>query len=176
MNDHEFDEALEAAIGMQAATAPMTSLERPVRVRARLRKMLAEARKDPVAWTRANRGDVERASRRPLIARRLARDVPEFTEGEHAEFLTAYLADPETQVATVGAWDEEKKARWLKWIERAIPVLKVIAALTPPPWNVAVMVLIVVLTLVAERRLQPVELAGIFAPPPAGESVPSLSA
>lgn len=123
----------------------------------RLRQMLKVARSDPQGWERRNREDYRRAASRPLIARRLADELPEFTEEEHAGFLSAFHADDETRVATVGEWDEERKARWLAWIERAIPVLRVIGALVPPPYNLAVFALIVVLTLIKERRLQPTE-------------------
>lgn len=158
-DDNEFDAALTAALTPTTGFTKTGKLKGPLRNRVNklVDRELEKARADPVKWGGENRGVIRRASRRPLVARKLAQDVPEFSEQEHAENLVAFdVGGP------FGEWDEERKAKWLKWIERILPVLKVIAAVTPPPYNLAVIAVIVVLTLIAENRLQPAELAAMF--------------
>lgn len=160
--DDEFDSSLAKVLDHAPVGAKLKKTALPGLGFGKVRQQLKIARSDPQKWAREHRDEVRRASGRRAIARRLNAELPDWSEDEHAEFLSAFQASPTTQTALVGEWDEDKKKRWHDWITRAIPVLKVIAALVPPPYNLAVIALIVVLTLIDERRLQPAQLAEIF--------------
>ena len=165
-----FDSELDKVLRPKAKGKVSGLFKYPARLQKKLDKALAEADADPVAWVGRHREDVQLAARRPRIARKLAEEVPEFTEQEHSEFLTRYLEGTNT----VGM-SEEQKAKWHLWINRVIPVLKVISAVVPPPYNLAIIALIVVLTLIDQNRLQPAELAAVFNPAPLPESTPALA-
>lgn len=57
---------------------------------------------------------------------------------------------------TVGMSPEQKK-KWHDRIQRWLPILKVIATFTPPPYNLGVIGFIVLLIWIDENRLKPAE-------------------
>lgn len=157
MTAADFDAVLDKALAPKVGGKVKPGVaRRRGRISRMVDEQLALARVDTDGWIAANREGINLAARRPRIAKKLAEDVPEFSEAEHAEFMTA-LAD-----GKVGEWSEEKKAKWHLWVTRIIVVLKVVATFTPPPYSLAIVALIVLLTLIDERRLQPAELAGIL--------------
>ena len=163
MDDLEFDAALEAALMPKAGAALHVGGPLRNRVKKLVDRELTKARIDPAGWAAENRAAIRCASRRPMIRAKLAQDVPEFTESEHGEFLTAFETG-----GWIDDWSPERKEKWHVWIGRVLPVLKVIAALTPPPYNLIPIALIVILTLLDERKLKPqelTELAATFAVP-----------
>lgn len=169
MKDEDFDQALVAVSLPKNRQRIFRG-----RIQRRLDEQLTLAMADPEGWTRANREGIRRTALRPRVRERLNEECPEFTDAEHGEFLAAFVEHGVN--APVGEWSDEKKAKWHKWIQRAIPVLKVIAAIVPPPYNLAVIAFIVVLTLIDKNRLTPKQLATIMIPDSTGESaVPAIA-
>lgn len=153
MLESDFDNVLAVSLGTKKLTRKFRG-----RLQRRLDEQMALAVADPQGWTRTNADKIRMAGRRKRIRERLEEELPEYSAQEHDEYLTAYLGDGPPR-----EWSEEKKAKWHAWIQRAIPFLKIFSAVTPPPWNLAIIALIVFLTLIDQRRLQPAELAALLA-------------
>lgn len=119
---------------------------------------MAKAIADPLAWARQNKDAMRRAMRRPGV-RILLRRHPEARRQLH--FDDAEAIEGLVSNGMVGLTDEQKK-KWYDRIQRALPVLKIIAEFTPPPYNFAVIGVTILLILIAENRLKPDTLAAIF--------------
>jgi hypothetical protein len=136
-------EAYLAATFTVAGIGPVSSVE------AVIAQGLAECRADPVGYVTRTRRNRKRggAVLRFMINRHpAARDLGPEDREELLRFASTGLP--------VGM-SPEQKLKWHTRINRALPILKVVAQFTPAPYNFAVIGVIVLLIWVDENRLKP---------------------
>lgn len=170
-----FDDALATLTFMPKKPANNRRARRTMK---HLDEQLTLALADPIGWSQAHREDIKRASRRRRV-RELLREAPELAEFDDATHADGVAWLDAVEDGTVGSFvagmSEERKAKLHKWIQRALPVLKIIATFVPPPWSFAIVALIIVLTLIDQNRLTPKELAHILKPTATGETTPTVA-
>lgn len=128
------------------------------RLQKQLDRMMALAVKDPHGFVRTHHRGVTRALGRRRVREELDSRVG---VGElQPDDLVLLLGLSEGRLP-VGMSDEDKE-KWHQRIQRILPVLKIIAAIVPPPYNLAIVALIVILTLIDQNRLTPAQLGWVL--------------
>ena len=145
---------------MELREASVTPLEFG-RVKSRVDEAYAKATGDLGTWLK---NDFPRAQRRfqgPVVTfllRQSPRAQAELTK-EDLDELTTFVVNPTAALYAVRGMSEEKKAEWHARIQRWLKVLPIIAGLTPPPYNLAVIGVIVLLMIIDKKFFTPAELA-----------------
>lgn len=119
---------------------------------------LTKAQADPDTWLADNRVAIQAAMRRPIV-RLLLRRHTELHDLVGQEMLGVF-GGTNTHVVDMS---DEWKARLHNWVQKALPILKLIATFVPPPYNFAIMAITVLLILIDTNRLQPTVVASVFA-------------
>lgn len=153
----EFDKLLDA----YEPAKPLTGAGDMEAVEAEIARRLDEARADPQGFAKANRG-LKGVLARRAFRRRLRRD-PEMQALSNEDFAAGELwMDSVVSGEPLVGMSDEWKERLHRWIQRALPVLKIIASLAPEPYRAIMFGIIVLLVLIDERRLKPPELAAML--------------
>lgn len=124
-------------------------------------KMMSLAVKDPQGFVRSHHRGVTRALGRPRVKGEFDARVG---AGELQVDDIVLLTGLSEGRLPVGMSDEDK-AKWHARIQRILPVLKVIAQFVPPPYNLAIIALIVILTIIDQNRLTPAQLGWVLSLP-----------
>ena len=115
----------------------------------------AAANANPAEWYAKNKELAQQAANRPFI-RLMLRRHPEFRNFDPTSvkigetFLNNFGSDKKT------ALNNDQKAKLKSFLEKTISILKIIVVVIPPPYNLAVIALTVVLQLIVMNRLTPV--------------------
>lgn len=115
---------------------------------------------DPRAWYLQHKAQIQQGLERPIVKLLLRRHLSKLTD-------PADVADVRQMLDRLDRGDSLRgidPARVTRFLERIIPILEMIVPFVPPPYNVAVEVVIEFLKLILANRLTPEMIAAEIAP------------